>query len=129
MAKLSDTQARLFLEPNIGVAATIRDDGTPHLSAVWVDYDGKNVLFNTETTRAKPKHLRRDPRVTVYVLDRNDQYSWVAVTGPAEIVEEGAAEHIDKLAKKYLGRDEYGLPANEKRLIVRVTPERVTGRK
>ncbi len=64
---LTAEQARLFREPNLGVLATIRRDGTPHLTTVWVDYDGTYVLVNTAEGRAKPRHIRRDPRVSLLV--------------------------------------------------------------
>lgn len=125
VATLTAEQAKLFEDPNIGLVATIRSDGTPQVTPVWVDWDGEHVLFNTAEGRAKPRNIRRDPRVTVAVVSRDDPYSWVSVSGQAELVEEGAAEHIDKLARKYTGREEYGIPAGEKRMIVRVTPERI----
>jgi PPOX class probable F420-dependent enzyme len=125
VATLTDEQAKLFEEPNIGLVATIRSDGTPQVTPVWVDWDGENVLFNTAEGRAKPHNIRRDPRVTVTVVSRDDPYSWVSVSGSAEMVEEGAVEHIDKLAQKYTGREEYGVPEGEKRMIVRVKPQRV----
>ncbi len=123
--RLTEGQARVFLEPHVGVAATIRADGTPQVTPVWVDTDGENVLFNTAEGRAKPRNLRRDPRVSVFVMDRENPFRWVSVTGTAELSEEGAVEHIDKLAKKYAGRDEYGVPPGEKRLVVKVRPERI----
>lgn len=128
MEKLTLEQARLLLEPNLGIVATLRRDGTAQMTPVWIDYDGEHVLFNTAEGRQKPKNLRRDGRVSVFVVDRDDPYRWVSVTGGAELDHEGAAEHIDKLAKKYTGRDQYGLPEGEQRVIVRITPERVVSR-
>lgn len=128
MAKLSEGEARLLLEPNIGVVATLRRDGSAQLTPVWIDTDGVHVVFNTAEGRQKPKNLRRDPRVSVFVLDRNDPYRWISLRGRATLEHEGAVEHIDKLAKKYVGREEYGVPDGEQRVIVRVTPERVVSR-
>jgi PPOX class probable F420-dependent enzyme len=125
---LTEAQAQLFLEPNFAVAATIRPDGTPQLSVVWVDWDGEHVLFNTAEGRYKPKYLRRDPRVTVFVMGRDDPYRWISVTGHAELIEEGAEAHIHGLSRKYNGRD-YPLPEGEQRLMVKVTPERVNAYK
>lgn len=126
MATLTEQQARLFDEPNYGVAAAIRPDGTPQLTSVWVDWDGEHVLFNTAEGRWKPRYLRRDARASIYVADKEDPYKWVSITGPAEVTEDGADEHIDKLAKKYLGKDEYPWKnPTETRLIVRVRPQRV----
>jgi PPOX class probable F420-dependent enzyme len=125
---LTEAQAQLFLEPNYGVAAAIRPDGTPQLSVVWVDWDGEHVLFNTAEGRYKPEYLRRDPRVTVFVMDREDPYRWVSVTGRAELVADGAEDHIHELSRKYKGRD-YTLRPGEQRLLVKVDPERVTAYK
>lgn len=130
MPTLSESQAELFTEPNLGVLATVRPDGTPQLTPVWVDWDGQHVLVNTAEGRAKPRYVRRDPRVSVWVGDRDDPYRWVSVTGRVEIEDGEQADvvaHIDKLARKYTGREEYGLPEGEERLILRITPERVIG--
>jgi PPOX class probable F420-dependent enzyme len=115
----------MFIEPYYGVATTVRPDGSPHSTVVWLDFDGENVVFNTAEGRAKPRHIRQNPNVSVAVVDPQDGYRWVAVTGPAEMSREGAAEHINQLAHKYWGRD-YKIPEGQQRLIVRVKPERVT---
>jgi PPOX class probable F420-dependent enzyme len=126
MPKLTDDQAALFLEPNYAAVTTLRRDGSPHTTVVWVDWDGENVIVNTNEWRVKPKHLRRDPRVNVTVIDRNDPYRWVAVTGTAELTNEGANDHIDRMAMKYRGKEKYDLRPEEQRVLVRVRPERVT---
>jgi PPOX class probable F420-dependent enzyme len=125
VAKLTDAQARMFTEPYYGVVSTVRKDGSPHQSVVWVDYDGENVLVNTAEGRAKPRHIRANPHVGVSVVDPQDPYRWISVSGPAEMTDEGAEEHIHKLSRKYRGR-EYDLPEGQQRLLVRVKPQRVT---
>jgi PPOX class probable F420-dependent enzyme len=128
VVKLNEKQAQLFLDKNIGVAATIREDGTPHVTPVWIDYDGEHVLFNTAAPRAKWKHLKRDPRVTVEVHSHENPYEYVTVTGTAELDEdeEAANRHIDKLSEKYTGNPKYqGHRPSERRVIVRITPDRV----
>ena len=129
MATLNEKQAALFTDRNWGVIATIREDGSPQATPVWIDYDGENVLVNSAHGRTKVKNIERDPRATVTVLPAEDQQSgYVMVSGPAEIVEEGALEHINKLAKKYLGKDKYPyLGPGEKRVIIQIHPERVDG--
>ena len=127
MAKLED-KPRKFLDENpyVGVATTLREDGSPHSTIVWVDVDGDKVSFNTALGRAKPKHLEHDPRASVLMVDPNDSYKWVAVSGPAELTEEGADAQIDKLAKKYLGKDEYPWRnPEETRVKVLIEPEKV----
>jgi PPOX class probable F420-dependent enzyme len=128
MRALTEAEARLFLEPNFGWAATVRRDGTPQLSVVWVDYDGERVVFNTAEGRAKPANLRRNPHCVVAVYDRDDPYSWIRVEGTAELSHEGAREHIDALQVKYRGRGPYPLPEGEQRVIVRVRIEHVHSR-
>lgn len=126
--QLTEEQAAFFRKPNFAALATIRPDGTPHVSPVWVDYDGAHVLFNTAEGRAKWKHIERDPRVTLSAWNGDDPYGYVEVTGTAELVSEGADEHINKMAKKYIDQDVYPWKGpGEVRVIVRVTPERVGG--
>jgi PPOX class probable F420-dependent enzyme len=127
MAKLSDRQAELLRGKNWATIVTLRADGSPHATPVWIDTDGEHVLFNTAIGRAKERHLRRDPRIAVTVLPAADQQSaYLSVTGTAELSEDGAKEHIDRLAHKYLGVDEYPyLQPGERRVIVKITPDRV----
>lgn len=128
MTTLTDAQKELLQKPNYGVLGTVRPDGTPQLTTVWVDAEDGYVLVNTAEGRAKERYVRRDPRVSLYVRDENDPYKWVSITGPAELVSEGADEHIDKLAKKYLGEDRYPWhTADEQRVILRIEPERIIG--
>ena len=127
MAKLGE-KARKFLDesPYVGVVTTLREDGSPHATIVWVDVEGDKVSFNTALGRAKPKHLKHDPRASVLMVDPNNSYKWVAVSGPAELTEEGADAQIDKLAKKYLGKDEYPWRnPEETRVKVLIEPQKV----
>jgi PPOX class probable F420-dependent enzyme len=129
MATLNEKQAALFTGRNWGVIATIREDGSPQATPVWIDYDGENVLVNSAQGRTKVKNIERDPRATVTVLPaENQQGGYVMVSGPAKIVEEGALDHINMLAKKYLGEDKYPyLGPGEQRVIIQIRPERVDG--
>jgi PPOX class probable F420-dependent enzyme len=127
MARLTDEE-RKFLDDNpyVGTVTTLRPDGSPHSTIVWVDVEDGKVSFNTARGRAKPRHLEHDPRASLVVVDPNDEYRWVAISGSAEITEEGADEQIDKLAKKYLGKDEYPWrKPEEQRLKVLIEPEKV----
>jgi PPOX class probable F420-dependent enzyme len=128
MAGLTDEQGQFFKEKNLATVATIRDDGSPQLTPVWIDWDGENVVFNTAEGRVKPRNIRRNPLVGVQVVDRNNPYRWISVSGPAEISEEGAEEHINELSHRYNDGRDYSYVDGEKRLIVRVKPERVTVR-
>ncbi|MBD0328728.1 MAG: PPOX class F420-dependent oxidoreductase [Thermoleophilia bacterium] len=124
--KLTEAEALLFVEPNFGTAAVLRPDGSPHQTVVWVDWDGERPLFNTAEGRAKLEYLRRDPRVSLLVVDRHDPWRWVSVSGTADLVEEGAEESIHRLGRRYRGWDRYPLKPGEKRVIVRIRVERVT---
>ncbi len=127
MAALSDAQRKFLSDnPYVGVATTLRSDGSPHSTIVWVDVEDGTIGFNTARGRAKERHLNRDPRASLLVVDPNDSYKWAAVSGRAELIEEGADAQIDKLAKKYLGKDEYPWrKSSERRVSVRIKPEKV----
>jgi PPOX class probable F420-dependent enzyme len=128
MAALKEAQKR-FLEENpfVGTVTTLRPDGSPHSTIVWVDVEDGKVSFNTARGRAKPKYLEQDPRASLLVVDPEDPYRWVAVSGHAELTEEGADAQIDKLAKKYMGEDEYPWrKPEETRVKVLIEPEQVS---
>jgi PPOX class probable F420-dependent enzyme len=127
MAKLTEGQTRfLHDEPNLGVVAALRGKGTVHQTVVWVDWDGEHLLLNLNTERAKLEYLRRDPRVSVLVLDRGNPFRWIAVDGTvAEITPDGAYEHIVRQAGVYLGRESYQLQPGEQRILVRIAPDRI----
>ena len=127
MPTLTEGQAAfLHEEPNLAVVAALREDGKPHQTPVWVDWDGEHVLLNLNNFRAKLEHLRHDPRVSVVVLDRNNPFRWIAIEGQVdEITTTGAFEHIVRQAGVYLGRDEYTLQEGEERILVKIGPERI----
>jgi PPOX class probable F420-dependent enzyme len=126
MATLDDKAQKFLEQPFVGTVTTLRDDGSPHSTIVWVDTNTGEVSFNTATGRAKEKHLRRDPRVSLLVVDPENTYKWVAVSGTAQLTTDGADGQIDRLAKKYLGQDEYPWRnPEEERITVRITPEHV----
>jgi len=123
---LSDSQ-RAFLEQAFpGAVTTLRADGSPHTTVVWVDVDDEGPMFNTASGRAKERNLRRNPRLSLIVVDPEDQYRWVSVSGTAELTTDGADEQIDKLAKKYLGKDTYPWhQPGQERVAVRIRAEHV----
>ena len=126
MAQLDQKQEQFLEQPFVGVATTLRDDGSPHNTVVWVDVEDGVVSFNTAVGRAKERHIRKNPEVALTVVDPADPYKWVSVTGRAELTTDGADPQIDKLAKKYLGKDEYPWrDPEQQRITVRITPEKV----
>jgi PPOX class probable F420-dependent enzyme len=125
-ATLTDEQREFLEQPFYGAVTTLREDGSPQTTVVWVDVDDEGVMFNTAAGRAKPRHLERDPRLSLIVIDPQDAYRWLAVSGRAELTIEGADEQIDRLAKKYLGHDRYrSRKPGEQRITVRIRPEHV----
>lgn len=120
----------LLQEPNFCQVATIRKDGTPHVVPTWIDVDGELVVLNTASGRFWERNLQRDPRVTLTINNRENPYEYVTIRGTvAEKTAEGADDHIDRMAKKYLGQDTYPMrQAGEQRVMVKITPEKVTHR-
>ncbi|MER3514448.1 MAG: hypothetical protein C4310_08720 [Chloroflexota bacterium] len=120
----------LFQKPSIGHLATLMPDGTPHVTSVWVDYDGKHVIINSARGRLKDRNMRERPFVALQIPDPDDINRYLLIRGPVvEITEEGADEHLDKLSPRYLGRDKYP-PAmrypGEVRVLYKIEPQRVT---
>ena len=126
MPKLDENQAAFVDNPFVGVVTAIRPDGSPHSTVVWVDREDGVVTFNTARGRAKDGYLQRDPRASLLVVDPNDAYRWIAVSGPVEMSEDGADAQIDRLAKKYLGKDTYPFRRDgEVRVTVRIDADRI----
>jgi PPOX class probable F420-dependent enzyme len=123
MAILTEEDIALLREPQLAHIAVIDADGAPHVTPVWVDTDGEHILFNTAKGRAKYNSLVRDPQVGVSVVDKANDYRALWVKGTAELVEDGADAHIDRMAQKYLGQQTYPFrKPGEERVIVRITP-------
>jgi PPOX class probable F420-dependent enzyme len=110
-----------------GHVATLNVDGSPQVTPVWVDFDGTHVLVNTAKGRVKAKNLAREPRVAISIADPDNAYRYVAIQGHVvDMTETGGDAHIDKMAKKYLGKDSYpGRTPGEVRVIVKIAPEKV----
>ena len=127
MAELTDALRSFIADnPYVATVTTLREDGSPHNTIVWIDAEDGSVTFNTAVGRAKERHLRRDPRVAVTIVDPQNTYKWVSISGQAELTTDGADEQIDKLAKKYLGEDKYPWRnPEEQRISVKITPEKV----
>jgi len=126
--KLPQSVKKVLQDKAYGHVVTFGADGKPQLTMVWLDADGDEVLFNTAEGRLKPKNLRRDPRIMISVQDRNDPQAYILVHGKASVTEAGADEHIDKLAKRFLGADKYPYRRpGEKRLLVRIKADRLGG--
>ncbi len=125
MATLDDKAKAIIDKPNLAFVATVMADGSPHVTPVWIERDGDTITFNTATGRVKWRNMRRDPRIALTVVDRDDDYARVVVRGRvAEMIEgEEADRQIDRLSKKYTGNDKYqGHKPGESRVKVVVEP-------
>ncbi len=131
MASLTDEGiAALLKAANYAVVSTLNADGSIHSAVVWVDTVDGRLGVNSALGRHWPTNLARDPRVTVAVYDQGNPYDYVEVRGTATLRTEGADEHIDRLAKKYLGVDSYPFrQPGEQRVSVYIEPERVRHQK
>lgn len=127
--KVSEGGVRLLEEPQLAHFATMMNGGAPQITPVWVDVepDGSHVLINTAEGRLKTNNTQNNPEVAVSVVDKANDFRYVIVRGiVVEHRHEGADEHIDKLAKKYLGVDSYpNRTASEQRVILRIKPHHV----
>lgn len=124
---IPDKYRDLFTKRAFASLATLMPNANPQVTPVWVDLEGDLVLVNTARGRQKDKNMRRDPRVAMAIIDPENPYRYLEIRGRvAEITEEGADSHIDKMAKKYLGADKYPYrQPSETRVIFKIQPERV----
>ena len=117
----------LLKAKNFCNVATLRADGSVQVVPVWVDVQDGMPVLNTAEGRAWPRNLERDPRISLSVQNMENPYEYVSIRGRvAETTRDGADAHIDALAKKYMGADEYPLrKPGEQRVIIRVEPDYV----
>jgi PPOX class probable F420-dependent enzyme len=119
----------LFQKKALASLATLMPDGHPQVTPVWVDWDGTHVLVNSAKGRQKDRNMRARPEVSMAIVDPDNPYRYLEVRGHvAEVTEKGADEHIDKMAKKYLGLDKYpNRQPGEQRVIYKIAPEHTSG--
>jgi PPOX class probable F420-dependent enzyme len=122
---IPDKYRDLFNKRAFANLATLMPDGSPQVTPVWCDFDGENVLINTAIGRVKDKNLQREPRVSMSILDPDNPYRYLEVRGRVvERTEQGADEHINKMAKKYMGVDVYPYRRpGEVRVLYKIKPE------
>ena len=123
-----DSHKDLFQKPAFGSFTTLMPDGSPQTTPVWVDLVDGNVIVNTALGRQKDKNVRHDPRVALTLIDPDNPYRYLEIRGRVnEVTQDGAEQHIDKMAKKYLGQDEYPWARpGEHRVLIKITPERIS---
>jgi PPOX class probable F420-dependent enzyme len=117
----------LFEKRAFASLATLMPDGSPQVTPVWVDRDGDIIRVNTAKGRVKDRNMRRDPRVSLAIADPDNPYRYLQIRGRViEITEQGADDHIDKLAMKYMGKEKYPFrSATEVRVMCKIRPEAV----
>lgn len=125
--EIDDSVIQLLTGKNFAFVATLMKDGSPQITPTWIDFDGNSILINTAEGRVKQKNISRDPHIAISIVDQNNPYQMVTIRGKViEQTSSGADDHIDKLAKRYLGVDKYPFRSqDEKRVILKVQPEKV----
>ena len=118
----------LLRRPSPCFLATLMPDGSPQMTQTWVDTDGRNILVNTVEGFQKVRNMERDPRVAVNVADPDDPSRYFSVRGRVvDITTQGAADHIESLAQRYLGGPYPWFGGRDQvRLVVTIAPERTT---
>ena len=111
----------------LGHLATIRANGTPHVTPLWVDHDGDAVLVNVRLDRVKAANMRERPDVAISIVDPRNPYRYLAITGRVPSwSEEGWQEHMNKLARRYMKKERYPwFFEGEQRAIFRIVPTNV----
>jgi PPOX class probable F420-dependent enzyme len=127
MAQITDPAvSELLAKPNHAVLSTLNADGSIHSAIIWLNVEDDKLALNSARGRAWPTNLERDPRATLLLLNEDNPYEYAEIRGEAELTDEGADEHIDTLAQKYINQDKYPWRTpDEQRVKVRITPARV----
>jgi PPOX class probable F420-dependent enzyme len=127
---LPDNLLTLLQQPSRCFLATVMPDGSPQVTQTWVDTDGDHVLINVVQGSVKQRNIARDPRVAVAIADPNDAGRYVQARGHViQSITAGAAEHIERLSQKYLGRPYpwYG-GRDQTRIMLVIEAETISGR-
>ena len=129
MASFPEKYRDLFQKKAFGAFTTLMPDGSPQTTPVWVDLQGDRIWINSAVGRQKDRNVRRDPRVAVAVSDPDNPYRYVELRGRVkEITQDGAAAHVDAMAKKYLGKDKYPFAQpGEQRVLYKIEIEKAHG--
>jgi PPOX class probable F420-dependent enzyme len=127
MSTIPDNFSDLYQKKTFAQLATVMQDGSPQVTPVWWEYDGKHIVINSAKGRTKDLNMRRNPNVAISVQDPENPYRHLSLKGKVvEITENGADAHIDKLSKKYTGKDVYpNRRPGEVRVIYRILPDKI----
>ncbi|WP_327284384.1 MULTISPECIES: PPOX class F420-dependent oxidoreductase [unclassified Streptomyces] len=128
---LNETVRKLLDSPHPAVLSTLNPDGSPQSSVVWVTRDGSDVLVSTEQGRRKERNIARDARVGLTVFDTANPFVYVEIRGTATLTEDAGRAVAVRIAEEYMGPGagkEYAeAPAEDVRVVVRITPSKVLG--
>ena len=124
-AEIPEQYRDLFDKKAFASLATIMPNGQPQVTPVWCDFDGSHVIVNSAKGRRKDRNMRTDPRVSLAISDPDNPYRYLEVRGTVvEITEDGADDHIDSMAKKYMGVDKYPYrQPGEVRVVYKIEPQ------
>lgn len=124
-AAIPEKYRDLFHKKTFASLGTLMPDGSPQVTPVWCDYDGRYVLVNSAKGRRKDRNMRHDARVSLALIDPDNPYRYLEIRGRvAEVTEQGADAHIDRMAKKYLDKDKYPYrQPGEVRVLYKIEPE------
>lgn len=127
MQEIPKSFADILKKPSFAHLTTLMPDGSPQASPVWIDTDGPRLVVNSAEGRVKDENMRRDPRVAISVTDPDNPYRCLMIRGRvSKITKEGADAHINRMAKKYLDKDEYPFrQPGEVRVLYYIEPESV----
>jgi PPOX class probable F420-dependent enzyme len=114
----------LFKKKAFANLGTLMQDGSPQVTPVWFDFDGKHLRVNSALGRVKDKNIRRDPRVSLSIQDPENPYRYLEVRGKVvDITQNGADDHINSLSQKYLGNPVYPYrQPGEVRVLYKIEP-------
>lgn len=132
-APVPESHLDLLRRPVCGVLTTMGAGDQPRSSVVWVDHDGECARVNTTLERHKARSMRANPKVSLLVVDPDNTNRYLQIRGDAELVTEGATEHLDALTRRYTGHPHfYGFVcpveqrACETRVIARIHARRIS---
>ena len=125
-AEIPEQYKDLFDKKAFASLATVMPNGQPKVTPVWCDFDGSHVIVNSAKGRRKDRNMRSDPRVSLAISDPDNPYRYLEIRGTVvRITEEGADDHIDSMAKKYMGLDKYPYrQPGEVRVVYKIEPQR-----
>lgn len=137
MQEMSKAEYKAFLldEPRTGKLATVRADGRPHITPIWIDLDGDMLVFTTWHESVKALNMRRDPRVSICIDDETPPFAYAIIEGTADFSDDPdeLLEWATRIAGRYMGQDQaaaYGKRNSVKgELLVHVTPTKIIARK